>query len=306
METTNLRQSDSTVRVIGLLAEKNLTVVTDPEGNKSIRGDVTIKTSPINSVQLRVFTTEKTKKGQQNPAWNSVSALMNEYNSIADVGEEAATVVRVNNGRFDPQSFWTKGGQWVEAAPRYSASFFNRGDRPTDENDDKNAFKANMDVEAYVSNIVPEFKTINGEQEETGRKVCNVWVNTFQGLEKASFIIPADIAADFEATILPGQTREFYVDIVNTEDRRVIKHEVAVGKPREEEIIVRNRELLLTGVSFDYATADDGTLPAKAFPAEAVQVGIREYEQRKDEKKRRMDADAPLPRAAAASSAPTW
>lgn len=315
METTNLRQSDTTVRVTGVLAEKNLSVTTDMDGNKRIQGDVTIKTSSINSVQFRIFATEKTKKGQPNPAWNSVSALMNEYSSVADVGEENATIVRITGGRFDPQSFWTKGGQWIENAPRYSASFFNRldradvkkeGEEEVEGEQKKIRFQANMDVEAYVANIIPEIKSVNGEGEETGRKICNVWVNTYQGLEKASFIVPQEFASDFESKILPGQTRVFYIDIVNTEDRRIVEHQVDIGKPRIEEVIVRNRELLLTGASADYATSNDPALMAKVFPADAIQIGIREFEQRKEEKRRKMEEDAPVQRAAAASSAPKW
>lgn len=305
---TNLRQSESTVRIQGYLAEKNLERLTDPTGNNIIRGTVSIKTSETNTVTMRVYVTEKTKKGTPNPGWTSVSTLLDNYHSIADAGVEGATIVAVNGGRYDPQHFITKDGRQVEGAPRYSSSFY----RSLDNNEEvRSRFRADMDVEAYVQNVRPEFKIVDGNEEETGRLICDVWVNTYNGLEKSSFIVGQEEAAAFQTTVAPGQTREFYVDIVNTETRTTIHKAASFGKGRDEEIVRRSHEQIITGASDDYATSDDPLLVGKAFPEEAIQAAIREYYQGLEAQKNGMGSDEKLKRAPASGNAgsapiPTW
>ena len=296
---TNLRQTDSKVRITGYLAEKNLERIVDNTGRNVIRGSVTIKTGESNSVQVRVYVTEKTKKGTLNPAWNSIVGVMDNYSSIADVGEENATIISVSGGTYDPRHY-VQNGRQVEGYPQYSSSFFRSEER---KDGIKDRFVSNMDVEGYVANVRPEFKIVDGEETETGRLICDIYVNRFKGLEKSSFIVSEQDASEFQRDVLPGQTREFYVDIINTQIVTTVHKEAKIGRGRDEEIVRRSREQVLTGISDDYATSGDPELQAKVLPEEAVQVAIREY-MRDLEEQMNADDNGPVAKAPASNQPP--
>ena len=97
---TNLRQSEAKIFTEGIVAEKNLQEVVE-EGVKKIKGTVTVKTSDVNFVKFNVNVAEKTKNGAENRVYPGIVTVMNEYKSIADVGEEAADLVKVS-GDINP------------------------------------------------------------------------------------------------------------------------------------------------------------------------------------------------------------
>ena len=80
----------------------------------------------------------------------------------------------------------------------------NKVDREYDENGNlENEFKAEFHVEGYIQSIIDEF---NNQGEETGRKILNLQVPTYNSIEPLKVIIPEDMVSDVESIWSMGDT----------------------------------------------------------------------------------------------------
>ena len=95
VKQTNLRQADAKVSVCGIVSDKKLEMKTE-NCVRTIEGIITIKTYDTNFVQMRVRCADKKKDGTENKAFAGIMTVMNEYKSIADVGEDEADKVRTS------------------------------------------------------------------------------------------------------------------------------------------------------------------------------------------------------------------
>jgi hypothetical protein len=266
MAETNLRQSNMRVECVGIVSEKDLKVVTE-EGATKIQGSLTVKTSDTNFVRFNVNVNEKTKAGADNKAFPGLKTVMEEYKSIAEAGEEEADRVRVNG---DLNIYTGQNGTIVG----YKSNFFNRLKNPDDFEP-----KAEFSVEVFISSIAPE---MNAEGEETGRIVVNGWTATFAGVEPIKLVAEGDIASAVDSTFEPGQTVEFYGDVVNSRVEKVTEIPVAIGKPRRKVETSYKNELVITGASEAY---EEGITPEKPYEAEVIKAAIQERQNRLEEAK---------------------
>ena len=117
---TNLRQADAKVTVAGIVSDKKLEMTTK-DGVRTIEGTLTIKTADTNFVQMRVRCSDKKKDGSENKTFAGVMTVMNEYKSIADVGEDEADRVRAS-GQINVFRSNNNGNEIVS----YTSNFFNR------------------------------------------------------------------------------------------------------------------------------------------------------------------------------------
>lgn len=264
-KVTNLRQATAKVNVEGILSEKVLEVKTE-DGVTKIMGHLTIKTSDVNFVKFNVNVNEKTKEGKDNQIFASMTTIMNEYKSIADVGEEAADRVAVRNG--DINLYTTVNGNDIVS---YKSNFYNRV------NADVLDPKAEFEVEMFISGIVPEMA--NGE--ETGRMLVKGWVPTYNGIEPIKLVADADIAGDIESTFEPGQTTVFMGDIINNRIETVVEKPVVIGKPKKEVKVSYRNDLMITGAQAAYE--EDG--PVKPYDATVIKDAIQERTNRLEERK---------------------
>ena len=152
---TNLRQADGKVTVAGSVCDKKLEMTTK-DGVRTIEGTLTIKTADTNFVQMRVRCSDKKKDGSENKTFAGVMTVMNEYKSIADVGEDEADRVRAS-GQINVFRSNNNGNEIVS----YTSNFFNRI-KANQEFEPK----AEFEIEMYIKSLVPE---INKDGEETGR-----------------------------------------------------------------------------------------------------------------------------------------
>ena len=263
---TNLRQSNSKVTVEGIVSEKDLKVVTE-EGKTRIEGNVTLKTSDTNFIRFNVRVNEKTNAGAENRTYTGIETVMNEYKTIAEVGEEEADKVRVSG---DLNIFTGQNGTSVN----YRGNFFNRLKNP-----DEYEPKAEFSVETFISSIVPE---VNGEGDETGRVVVNGWVPTYSGIEPIKLVAEGDVAAAVDGTFEPGQTVEFYGDVVNSRVEKITEIPVAIGKPRRKVETSFKNELIITGASEAY---EEGVSVEKPYEADVIKAAIQERQNRLEEAK---------------------
>ena len=258
---TNLRQANTKATAVGLLTDKKLEIKTDPkDGEKHIEGTVTVKTSDKNFVTFSVYSKEKKKNGEENKAYAGLVTVMNEFQSVADVGDNA-DYIRVN-GQLNPYR-----GQNGNEVIGYRGSFFNRI-RNTENIEPEACFETEM----FIQSIVPEMgKDADGEMTETGRLKITGWVPTYNGIEPVDLIVPEDLADACENTYEPGQTVEFYGDIINNSIEETIEKPVAFGKPKIEVRRTYVNELIVTGGSDAYEDEEGDHAP---YDADAIKGAI--------------------------------
>ncbi len=267
-EQTNLRQSNLKAISEGIVSEIDLKEVTE-EGKKRIEGSVTVKTGDTNFIRYNVKVNEITKNNTPNSTYAGIQTVMNEYKSIANVGEDEADKIRVSGDL----NIYT-GAQDGVTRVGYKSNFFNRLKNP-----DEFEPKAEFNVEMFISSITPEVDT---EGEETGRIIVNGWTITFAGAEPIKLIAEGDVASAVDSTFEPGQTVEFYGDIVNSRIEKVTEIPVAIGKPRKKVETSYKNELIITGASEAY---EEGVTPEKPYEAEVIKAAIQERTNRLEEAK---------------------
>lgn len=238
---TNLRQADAKVTVAGIVSDKKLEMTTK-DGVRTIEGTLTIKTADTNFVQMRVRCADKKKDGTENKTFAGVMTVMNEYRSIADVGEDEADRVRAS-GQINLFRSNNNGNEIVS----YTSNFFNRiKANQTFEP------KAEFEIEMYIKSLVPE---MNKEGEETGRYKIVGWVPTFNGIEPLDLIVPEELADQVSNIYEPKQTARFYGNIIQNVTYETIDRPMAFGVKKESKANFIN-ELVVTGGSPVYDATD--------------------------------------------------
>ena len=235
---TNLRQADAKVTVVGIVSDKKLEMKTE-NGVRTIEGIITIKTADTNFVQMRVRCADKKKDGADNKAFAGVMTVMNEYQSIADVGEDEADRVKTS-GQINLFRSNNNGNEIVS----YTSNFFNRI-----KNTQKIEPKAEFEVEMFIKTLVPEMDKEEGV--ETGRYKIIGWVPTFNGIEPLELIVPVELADQVSNIYEPNQTARFYGDIIQNITFETIDRPVAFGVKKETKTSFVN-ELVVTGGSPAY------------------------------------------------------
>lgn len=263
---TDLRQSNAKVEIVGIVSEKDLKVVTE-DGATKIQGSLTVKTDDINFIKFNVNVNEKTKAGTDNKTFAGIKTVMEDYKSIAEVGEEEADRVKVNG---DINVYTGQNGTIVG----YKSNFFNRLKNPEDF-----VPKAEFAIEVFINSITPEMNT---DGEETGRIVVNGWTVTYAGVEPVKLFAEDDIASAVDSTFEPGQTVAFYGDVINHRVEKRTEIPVVIGKPRVEIKTSYKNELVITGASEAY---EEGITPEKPYEADVIKAAIQERQNRLDEAK---------------------
>ena len=261
---TNLRQADAKVTVVGVVSDKKLEMKTE-NGVRTIEGIVTIKTDDTNFVQVRVRCADKKKDGSENKTFAGVMTVMNEYKSIADVGEDEADRVRTS-GQINLFRNNQNGNEIVS----YTSNFFNRIKA-----NQEFAPKAEFEVEMFIKTLVPE---IDKEGEETGRYKIVGWVPTFNGIEPLELIVPDELTDTVSNIYEPKQTAKFYGDIVQNVTYETIEKPMAFGVKKETKANFIN-ELVVTGGSPVYdAETEEEAVGGNQIPynPDTIQAAIDE------------------------------
>ena len=119
--TTVLKQADATIEVVGIISEIDLEKVQEKD-NEVIRGRIKVKTSDTNTVPIDVYVNKYTKDKKENRTYAGWETRMKTYKSIADVGEEEATVVHIKRGQLRPQLYINRETLQEMKTVRYSAN----------------------------------------------------------------------------------------------------------------------------------------------------------------------------------------
>ena len=263
---TDLRQADAFVSVEGILSEKKLEMTANADGSKVIRGSLVVKTNDTNFVTLNVYVSEKTSKGEPNRAYEGMMTVLNEYKSIAEVGEEEATKLSCNRVNLHPNTYIDRTTFEEMTNVRYSASFVSRV------NEAKYGYNphATFEVEAFIASIIEE---VDKEGEPTGRLKMMTYVPTYKGVEPMTIVVPKELADDVNNVFETNQTARFYGELKNN----VIIHEnvikLAIGGSKIDSKKEITNEIVLTGATEPYEEE-------KAYSYETIQKGLVERELR--------------------------
>ena len=274
MAETNLRQANAKAFVEGVVSEKDLKVVTE-EGKNKITGHLTVKTSDVNFIKFNVNVNEKTKNNTDNKTYAGIQTVMNEYKSIAEVGEEEATRVKVSG---DISPFTGKNGEKIVA---YKSNFFNRLKA-----DEEFEPKAEFSIELFISGINPELDT---EGVETGRTIVSGWIPTYNGIEPIDLVAEGEVAQAIDSGFEVGQTVEFYGEIINNRIETITEIPVKIGKPRKKVTVEIKNDLIITGASEAY---EEGITPELPYEADTIQAAIQERANRLEEAKAKAQSGA--------------
>lgn len=266
---TNLRQADAKVAVVGIVSDKKLEMKTE-NGVRTIEGIITIKTSDTNFVQMRVRCADKKKDGTENKAFAGIMTVMNEYKSIADVGEDEADKVRTS-GQINLFRSNNNGNEIVS----YTSNFFNRI-KPNQAYEPK----AEFEVEMYIKTLIPE---MNKDGEETGRYKIVGWIPTYNGIEPLDLFVPEELADIVSNTYQPRQTARFYGEIIQNVTYETIERPMAFGVKKETKANFIN-ELVVTGGSpaYDAETKEECVEGGNQIPynPDTIQAAIDERDRR--------------------------
>ena len=280
---TNLRQAKTKATAVGLLTDKKLEIKTDPKtGEKHIEGSVTVKTSDKNFVTFNVRYKAKKEDGSDNSFYTGLVTVMNEFHSVAEVGDDAADVICAS-GQLNPYR-----GQNGKERVSYRGSFFNRIRNKANVEPE-----ATFETEMFIQSMVPEMgKDADGEMSETGRLKLSGWVPTYNGIEPIDLIVPEELVDACEATYAPGQTAEFYGNIINNSIEETIEKPVAFGKPKKEVRRTYINELLVTGGSEPYDGDEETDKDHVPYDMATIQAAIKEREREIEEGKNKSKTGA--------------
>ena len=131
-----MRISENQVKIEGILSEVGLETATfnrKGQATECIRGTNKSRveqdingTMTTMEVPVSAFASRYTNAGAENPAYNSLKDVMENYKSIAACGNiDDADRVRITNGSLQENVFYAKNGDLVNTS-RISASFINK------------------------------------------------------------------------------------------------------------------------------------------------------------------------------------
>lgn len=273
--STNLKEATAKVTVVGLLAEKDLKVES-ANGVDIISGSVTIKVSDTDSIQFRVKQASKRSDGKKgytsedNKVYPGLVTVMNEYKSIADVGEADADRIAVISGQIKPYFSVQNDREHLS----YQTNFFSRDRGVKDDN------KAEFEVEIFIKAIVPEVYTSGEKQgDETGRAIVKGLLPTYSGIETIDLVAPAEdgIADAILSDYTPGQTVRFFGDVINRKVEKTTTVPVKIGKPKVTTSVTYTNELVITGASEAYDGETGDTAP---YDVNAIKQAMTERDSR--------------------------
>lgn len=241
---SDLRQGFSRVILEGKLVENTLEQKLN--GNSPyIAGDLVIQTGKDNVVKVNMYANKVKKDGGESKLYKSFMSVMNNYKSIADVGEEAADVVQFNSAEFKPSPFLANDGQLIENY-RVKGVFPNRvtGDYKP---------KAQFEIEVVIDSI---FDEINSETEmETGAIIIKAyfvgWGNSVVQLE---FVVENPKGISYiKSQYKKGDTVKLVGQLINEEVVVKTVEEMGFGEDVVRENKRSKRKLLVTRGSTPYA-----------------------------------------------------
>ena len=224
MANTTLKALKNTVDVIGRVKEVNLELGTTRDGKENIKGNVVVLVEESvngearsHDIRVRVYSNKFKRDGNINGLYTGYETVMNEYKSIADVGDKKeADLVHVQ-GSLELNEYISQDGT-KRSSNQVNAKFFNR--ITTDDVKKRRGPKAVATIEAVVEGIKDE---LDQDGLPSGNKKLSAFnVDFFGELRENSkpvipfeAIVPENLADAFDDLYDTGDTGKFSLKINN-------------------------------------------------------------------------------------------
>ena len=224
MTESNLKALKNEVNVIGRVKEVNLELGTTRDGKENIKGNVVVLVEESvngearsHDIRVRVYSNKFKRDGNINGLYTGYETVMNEYKSIADVGDKKeADLVHVQ-GSLELNEYISQDGT-KRSSNQVSGKFFNR--ITTDDVKKRRGPKAVATIEAVVEGIKDE---LDQDGLPSGNKKLQAFnVDFFGELRENSkpvipfeAIVPENLADAFDDLYDTGDTGKFSLKINN-------------------------------------------------------------------------------------------
>jgi len=222
---TELRQAINDITLVGEVKEQKLNLNKNKEGNY-INGSLVINTGDFSEIEIKVFVSEKNKKGKVKKSFETLQKLINEdFLTLAscknDEDRENVAKVRIQGQkeftpRFNEDIFKIKETEEVKTKVNIDLGF---GNITVDSSIKPEDYKAKFDVEMFVTSVKEEIK----QDEPTGRAIVSGWTPIYGGkvipMEVVVGIILNDDGEEFDfgedilAQVEEGMTLNVWGDI---------------------------------------------------------------------------------------------
>lgn len=249
-----LREAENRVKIEGILSENNLkygSFMKDGKRVETIGGLIKVQVEQqvdgeMSTLEIPVYmySAKYTKNGQENPSYESIEKVMNEYVSIpvaATSGVEPDKI-RITSAQIGMNEYFGKNGQLV-SYPRINASFVARA---TGNFQPEATFLA----EFMVSNITTMVDKDGVEIEPKKVEVTTILPRYGERVDVIKFVATnPNVINAIERYWKPNDTFKANGRLNFTSETRVEKQEVDFGEPVERVVTNTLSELVITGGS---------------------------------------------------------
>lgn len=244
-----MRQAKNDTIIEGILSEIDLDYGSYNKNGvptKTIGGTIKVRVEQeINKVMttleipVHMFSTELTKAGKPNPAYESIEKIKNNFVSIAAGGEEVADRIRINRAQIKMNEFYNKEGILV-SYPRITASFAQRVKK------DEFQPKATFEVEFMIDSII---EAVDRDGVPTGAlKVVGIVPQYGDAVDVVTFMAKAEgVKNAIQSYWNRGDTVKASGKVNFSSKVETIVEDGGFGEPIEKSRTINVSELLITG-----------------------------------------------------------
>lgn len=278
-----LRQAINKIEVVGILAEKDLSVK-EFNGKEAITGKLVIKTDKDNFITLKVFTSKLKSDGTESKAYLGLNTVMNEYKSIADTGnEETADKVRAVGQLKEEKPFENKTTGDVITSVTNQLSFISRVTGNQLENFTP---QAKWEGEVFVQSYRSEMKKDGEDLAETGRKIMEAVVPAYGGKAFPIKLILEEEASEWFGDNVPKtSTILVYCDFINKIEKTKARNSSGGFGVKTPKVFDKTiKEIVIVGAEEPY-DADNEDENSKVFDPQAITQALAIREQAIEEVK---------------------
>lgn len=279
-----LRQAENKVKIEGILSEIDLkTGSFMKNGSKvdSIGGTIKVKVEQkigdkeyTLEIPVHMFASKLTNAGKPNPAYESISRIMNEYTSIAAAGgEDGADRIRITSGQIQMNEYYGQNGQLI-SFPRINSSFVTKVKK------EEFSPEATFVTDFYVASKEDE---VDANDTATGRiKIRGVLPQYGGRVDVVDFYgMPGTVKDSISKYWNEGDTVKAQGRLNFSSKTEKIIREVDFGEPQVDIRTINVSELIITGGN---QTPVDGEF---AFDPDEIEKGLVERRERLDSQKER-------------------
>lgn len=246
----NIMQSENIVDIQGILISTDLkpgNFVRDGQTINTLGGTIVVRVDQeingkkvVSDIPIHMFSAEFTRKGTVNPAYTSIQTVMNDFVSVAAIGDiEKADKVTLT-GEIRMNEYTGSDGK-QKSFPRIHASFVRRV---------VGEFEPKAEFETTFAVLTREEEK-DREGKETGRYIVKGAIMQYgDRADVVPFIVCSDSAINFVSTYWDeGSTVKATGKLNFTSRKETVVTEVDFGEPMKKEKTISVSDLIITGGS---------------------------------------------------------